>query len=119
MQWRKAIPAVLLTIVVLCGLVLRMDALVETYGPYENPPWLAATQPAFQRAASIITSARWRWTHVDEPYVQGDPHNYIRFAREMRHFYQAHVREPMFVAATRLGLVAAGGADDTGKHRPS
>jgi hypothetical protein len=111
MQWRKAVPSVLLAVVVLCALVLRMDALVESYGPYEHPRWLAATQPAFQRAAALITSERWRWRHVDEPYVQGDPHNYIRFAREMRHFYQAHVREPMFVAATRLGIIAAGGAD--------
>lgn len=111
MQLRKPGSAVLLAFVVLLGLVLRMDALFESYGPYDRPPWLAATQPAFQRAASAVTSARWRWRHFDDPYGGGDAHNYLRFAREMRHFYQAHVREPMFVAATRLSLKATGDTD--------
>ena len=36
----------------------------------------------------------------------GDPINYLKFGREMRNFYAAHVREPGFPAATRLGLDA-------------
>ena len=39
----------------------------------------------------------FRWYHVDKPYVGGDPINYLKFAREMRSFYQAHVREPSFL----------------------
>src|SRR4029453_12987382 len=41
---------------------------------------------------------------VDHPYVGGDPINYIKYAREMRSFYQAHVREPVFLAVTRAYL---------------
>ena len=39
------------------------------------------------------------------PYVGGDPINYLKFAREMRNFYAAHVREPMFPAVTKIGLM--------------
>ena len=35
------------------------------------------------------------------PYTGGDPINYLRFAREMRTFYQPHVREPLFLAWTK------------------
>jgi 4-amino-4-deoxy-L-arabinose transferase-like glycosyltransferase len=42
----------------------------------------------------------------DRPY-EGDPYTYLQFAREMRGFYDAHVREPVFVAATKAGLAVA------------
>jgi hypothetical protein len=44
------------------------------------------------------------------PY-EGDPYTYLQFAREMRGFYDAHVREPLFVAATKAGLAATGQRD--------
>src|SRR5688572_4774010 len=53
----------------------------------------------------------WPWRHVDTPYVGGDPINYLRFAREMQHFYAAHVREPMFPASVKLSLALTGDAD--------
>ncbi len=66
--------------------------------------------PSVTAAASTLTPD-WRWRHVDTPYVGGDPINYLKFAREMRNFYAAHVREPMFPAMTRIGLLLSGDAD--------
>jgi Dolichyl-phosphate-mannose-protein mannosyltransferase len=81
-----------------------MDALVKSYGPYEQPPWLAGMQPAIRAAASVLTPD-WSWRRDPDPYFGGDPINYIRFGREMRNFYAAHVREPGFPAAARIGLM--------------
>ncbi len=67
-------------------------------------------QPAVEATASTITPD-WSWRHDDTPYVGGDPINYLKFAREMRNFYAAHVREPMFPAATKVGLMLTGDAD--------
>ena len=49
-------------------------------------------------------------TPAERPYF-GDPTTYLRFAREMEGFYDAHVREPLFVAATKGALVLTGGSD--------
>jgi hypothetical protein len=92
--------------VLLYAALLRLDALFQTYGPYSQPRWLAALQEPVRTAAATLTPD-WRWARDPDPYVGGDPINYLKFAREMRHFYQAHSREPMFVAATRLGLLAS------------
>src|SRR5687768_2180768 len=67
-------------------------------------------QPAVRAVAPAITPD-WNWRRDDTPYVGGDPINYLKFAREMRNFYAAHVREPMFPAVTRLGLMLSGDAD--------
>ena len=53
------------------------------------------------RAQALVHRAQ-----EDRPY-EGDPYTYLQFAREMRGFYDAHVREPVFVAATKAGLTAA------------
>ena len=109
-RWRTLITPTLLICILVYAAVLRMDALFKSYGPYEQPRWLAAMQPAIGNAASTLTPD-WRWRHVDTPYVGGDPINYLKFAREMRNFYAAHVREPMFPAMTRIGLLLTGDAD--------
>ena len=106
----RLITAALLTCVLLYGALLRLDILFKTYGPYEHPRWLAAIQPGVRAAAGVLTPD-WPAQHNREPYVGGDPMNYLKFAREMRNFYAAHVREPGFPAATRLGLIAAGDHD--------
>jgi len=110
LRWRTLIAPTLLICILLYAALLRMDALFQSYGPYEQPQWLAAMQPSVGAAASTLTPG-WRWRHVDTPYVGGDPINYLKFAREMRHFYAAHVREPMFPALTRIGLLLTGDAD--------
>jgi hypothetical protein len=108
--WRALVAPAVLTIVLLYAALLRFDALFKTYGPYEAPRWLAALQPLVAAAAPALTPD-WKWRHVATPYVGGDPINYLKFAREMRSFYAAHVREPMFPAMTKLGLAATADAD--------
>jgi hypothetical protein len=109
-RWRTLVVTTVLTLVVLYSGLLRVDALFKSYGPYQQPRWLASMQPFVRTAASAITPD-WRWTHVTTPYVGSDPINYLKFARAMRNFYAAHAREPMFPAATRIGLMLTGDAD--------
>jgi hypothetical protein len=105
-----AIAQTLLMCVVVYAALLRMDALFKSYGPYEQPRWLAALQAPVTAAAATITPD-WRWRKDATPYAGGDPINYLKFAREMQNFYAAHVREPMFPAMTRIGLLLTGDAD--------
>ena len=100
----------LLFCILLYAALLRFDALFKSYGPYDEPRWLAAMQPAVGSAAATITP-NWPWRHDDTPYLGGDPINYLKFARGMRNFYAAHVREPMFPAMTRIGLMLSGDRD--------
>jgi len=109
-RWHTLIAPTLLCCILLYAALLRLDALFKSYGPYDQPRWLAAMQPAVGAAASAMTPD-WRWRHDDTPYVGGDPINYLKFAREMRNFYAAHVREPMFPAMTRVGLTLSGDQD--------
>ena len=57
------------------------------------------------RAAAATITPDWPWRRDPTPYFGGDPFNYLKFARAMRNFYAAHVREPMFPAMTRIGLM--------------
>ncbi len=107
---RLLVVSILLAGTVAYAGLLRLDALFDSYGPYEQPSWLAAIQPSVNAAAATITP-NWRWRRDPTPYEGGDPINYLRFAREMRNFYAAHVREPMFPAMTRVGLTLTGNAD--------
>jgi hypothetical protein len=99
-----------LSCILLYAAVLRFDALFKSYGPYEEPRWLAALQPAVRAIASTLTPD-WSWRHIEVPYVGGDPINYLKYARQMQQFYAAHVREPGFPAATRLALALSGDED--------
>jgi 4-amino-4-deoxy-L-arabinose transferase-like glycosyltransferase len=104
------VTAALLTCVLLYAGLLRLDALYKSYGPYDRPHWLASLEPAVTSAAASLTPD-WPWRRVKEPYVGGDPVNYLKFARDMRNFYAAHVREPGFPGATRIALMLTGNAD--------
>jgi hypothetical protein len=107
---RVAVAAVLAAITVF-GATLRIEALAGRYAPLDRPAWLAAVERAAVPVARTLRPDAVRWPVKDRPYVGGDPINYLRFAREMRHFYQAHVREPVFLALTRGMLWLAGGRD--------
>lgn len=100
----RAVQVLAVVLVAAYGALLRLDALVEKYGTVDHP-----------RVASFLTHTaaplgeRLRpydagWPREANPYVGGDPINYLRYAREMEHFYQAHVREPVFLALTRASL---------------
>ena len=100
----QACGAALLGLIVMYGGALRLDAIIGKYGPIEGPGWIERSQAQFQEAIGHVRPAALRWTPNTNPYVGGDPINYIRFAREMQGFYQAHVREPVFLATTKAFL---------------
>jgi len=105
-------------IIVLYGAVLRVAAITDIYGPVAHPAWLAAAQQAVAGAPylrpSALRSARTElFPHRDGPPTQyrSDPYTYLQYAREMRHFYAAHRREPLFPATTRVFLALLGNQD--------
>lgn len=91
--------------------LLRFEALTATYGHLGQPRWVRPIEAPLLAAAARLRPSSIRWRPEATPYVGGDPINYLKYAREMRHFYQAHVREPMFLALTRAWLWLTGGRD--------
>ena len=89
-------------IVVLYGALLRFDALTLTYGPVERPGWLRAVQDS-RSDKSVLRLDSFRWAPHVGRYIS-DPYTYLRYAREMRSFYAAHRREPVFPFATKVWL---------------
>ena len=98
MKWPTA---VLLVLICAYGAVLRLDALTDRYGPVQQPAWARVLTTSAPPLARHLEPAQYAWPRYAVPYVGGDPASYLKFAREMRSFYQAHVREPMFLAITR------------------
>lgn len=92
--WRSA-PL----LVVLFGAALRAEALVDRSWQEQAPRWLRRLAVAMKGLHPAGLSV----APGDGSY-EGDPFTYLRFAREMQHFYDAHVREPFFVASARAGL---------------
>ncbi len=90
--------AVLVTVY---GGLLRFEALIVNYGWMGQPRWSEQAARLTMPVVSRVRPASKVWTKIENPYVGGDPINYLRYAREMSHFYQGHVREPMFLAITR------------------
>src|SRR5688572_3006510 len=97
-----------LAAITLFGALLRIDALTVKYGWLPQPGWAVRVEQALLPISKAVRPAGVPWQHVDKPYEGGDPINYLKFAREMRHFYQAHVREPVFLALTRAMLLVSG-----------
>ena len=93
--------AILITVF---GALLRLDAYCGKYGTLDHPRWAFAATHAVAAAARHLRPASVHWTPERHPYEGGDPINYLKFAREMATFYQPHVREPLFLALTRVSL---------------
>ena len=94
-----------LAVVAYAGL-LRVESVVRQHWGLDAPGWARhATEMATE-----LRPAALKQGPAERPYF-GDPTTYLRFAREMERFYDAHVREPLFVAATRVGLRWAGDRD--------
>jgi len=89
-------------LVVIYGAALRFDALTLTRGAVESPPWLRALQES-RGPSSAIRPAAVTWAPVAGRYIS-DPYTYLRYAREMRSFYAAHRREPLYPFATKVFL---------------
>ena len=101
---RRFLPLVVALAITLYGAALRVDALVEKYGPVEHPRWARFATHVVAPAGAALRPFALGWPPIDRPYVGGDPVNYLKYAREMRGFYQGHVREPVFLALTRAFL---------------
>ncbi len=101
---RRAAPVIVALLITAYGGLLRLDAVVHRYGTVEHPGWARMLTHAVPGWAAPVKPAAHEWQRIATPYVGGDPINYLRFAREMRTFYQAHVREPVFLAWTKAFL---------------
>jgi hypothetical protein len=82
--------------------LLRFDALTLTYGTVERPGWLRALQ-ASRGEESKLRPPSVHWERWQGRYIS-DPYTYLQYAREMRSFYAAHRREPVFPFATKVAL---------------
>jgi hypothetical protein len=105
---KSFIPALLIIVITAFGAILRLDSFVQKYGALDHPSWARVLTQDIAPLASSLRPAIYRWHPVQHPYEGGDPINYLKFAREMHSFYQAHVREPMFLTLTRgfLGVLS-------------
>jgi hypothetical protein len=99
------------TAVTLAGALLRFDAVSSKYGWLGQPAWALRLEAALLPAVRSARPAQVPWERVESGYAGGDPVNYLKYAREMRDFYQAHVREPVFLALTRGMLRVTGNRD--------
>jgi hypothetical protein len=97
--------------ITLYGALLRLDAFVGKYGTLDRPAWARVMTHDVAAFARTVRPAGVLWQREAKPYVGGDPISYLKFGREMTSFYQPHVREPVFVAATRASLWALQGQD--------
>jgi hypothetical protein len=98
-------------LIIAFGSLLRLDAFVQKYGPLEHPGWARVLTRGVAPLAVHLRPAFFTWRPETRPYLGGDPINYLRYAREMTSFYQPHVREPIFLALTRLSLWLLDGQD--------
>jgi dolichyl-phosphate-mannose-protein mannosyltransferase len=104
-----ALAAALL--ITLYGGLLRLDAFTGRYGPLDRPAWARVVTHDVAPLARHLRPSTVVWGREPRPYVGGDPIAYLKYAREMTSFYQPHVREPVFLATTRLALWALCGQD--------
>ena len=108
---RRASLLSALILLLLYGAALRLDAYASAYGRLDRPAWAAALTDGFASLGRQVRPYDLGWAPEPRPYEGGDPINYLRYAREMESFYQAHVREPVFLASTRAYLWLLGGQD--------
>ncbi len=99
--WLARVAAVF---IVVAAAAIRFDAISVMYGPFERPSWLYELEEHTRDPVERIRPASFAFGRVEQPYVGGDPANYLGFAREMTSFYAAHVREPIHPFTTKLWL---------------
>lgn len=98
-------------VIALYGGLLRLDAFTGRYGTLDRPAWARIMTRDVAPVAGRLRPSSVKWGRVAHPYVGGDPITYLEYARAMTSFYQPHVREPVFLATTRLGLWATDDQD--------
>lgn len=109
-QVAQSAPAILLGVIVVYGALLRFEAFHQACGPLAGSGRFVAAQGAVAAFAARLRPESVRWPPVDLPY-RHDPKSYLDSARAMRHFYEARLREPLFVFSTKVGLWVTGGQD--------
>ena len=82
------LPLVAAIVVALYGGILRAHVLSGRYGIVTHPAWAHAITAAAPPIARALEPKIYAWPPVANPYVGGDPVNYLRFAREMESFYR-------------------------------
>lgn len=107
----RRVALVVAALITLYGGLLRLDALVGMYGTLDHPRWARVVTTDVASLVPPIRPSAVQWQRIAQPYVGGDPVNYLKYAREMTSFYQPHVREPVFLALTRGALEALDGQD--------
>jgi hypothetical protein len=108
----RILVVALLVAIVGYAAALRLDALTLRYGVVDGSAWMRALQLHVAAPLRALRPAGVTWEleptyfHRDGPpsRYSSDPYTYLKFARQMRWFYGAHHREPLFVCATKVWL---------------
>ncbi len=98
----KTLARLLAVLIVFYGAALRGQALIDSFWDVDDLGLVAKVRPFLE----AVTPDSFHWPQ-EVPYRGGDPAAYLRYGRAMKDFYEARVREPLFVFATRLGLLLA------------
>ena len=106
LKWQSVIAPALAVAITIYGGLLRLDSFVGKYGTLDHPAWARIATTNVAPIVPAIRPSRVTWYRVPNPYVGGDPITYIEYGRQMTSFYQPHVREPVFLAMTSVGLWA-------------
>jgi len=104
------IEASLLAAIFTYGALLRFEAFQRGYGPLLGGSWWIRLQGAMADMVQLIRPESFAWPRADMPY-RFDAKSYIGSARAMEHFYEARLREPLFVFATKFGQWLTGDQD--------
>ena len=108
---RRAAVVTLLAIA-LYGGALRLDAITGIFGVVSGPAWIAALQQTTHQMLTHAQPAGIAWTPAEryphptgpDTHYRSDPYTYLLYARAMRHFSDAHQREPIFPFTTKVWL---------------
>ena len=108
---RPSWSVIVALLISLYGALLRLDAFTGKYGVLDRPAWARVATHDLAPLARHLRPSHVQWGLIPRPYVGGDPNSYLKFAREMRSFYQPHVREPVFLATTKIALATVDDQD--------
>ena len=109
-RFRTHWPLAAAVLITCYGALLRLDAFTQKYGTFDHPAWARVMTHDVAPIARHLRPSGIGFGVERNPYVGGDPISYLRSSRrDMTSFYQPHVREPVFLAATRVSLWALDG----------
>ena len=106
LEWKRAAPAALALVITLYGGLLRLDAFAGKYPALDHPGWARVLVHDIAPFGASLRPSSIAWKPETQPYIGGDPITYLSYARQMRGFFDADVREPVFRALTRGWLWA-------------